>query len=238
MTGKPKVGLTRYEDVENLSPEDLRRAEDQAKGGLFQRSEKKVARFKIEVMFGKNRTTNGPNTYAIRVFESGKKLHGGGDVQMPFCSEVDEGHPSIGHVPPRAKRVRAGCGMPIPSDNIRQATIQARDGSGVSQIEAAHCPNCHGIIPLVYLATEIFAKTTTDVLAEELARIWNLLKGDADLYLKFSPDDIRYQALERKYGGKRARELRGLHIYPLARILKDTGAGASLVDRFKAFLKS
>jgi len=197
-----------------------------------------VAKFKIEVMFGRGRTTQGPNAYAIRVFESGRALSGEGDVQIPFCSEVDAGHPSVGKYPPRPKDKKAGCGYPIPDSCIRYATIMARDGSGAFSTRVAHCPHCQGDIPAELAATEIYARTTTDHLAEKLAEIWRQLQGNADIYLKFSAGDIRYQACERKYGGEKARQLRGLHIYDLPRILKDTGAGSSLVERFKAFLKS
>jgi hypothetical protein len=35
-----------------------------------------------------------------------------------------------------------------------------------------------------------------------------------------------------------ARAARGLHIYPLKNIIKDTSAGAQLYDRFLAFIKA
>jgi hypothetical protein len=75
-------------------------------------------------------------------------------------------------------------------------------------------------------------------LAKELTKIFHSLGGNADVYLKFHKTDVRYLALERDKGPDVARRLKGLAIYPLRNILKDTAAGADLTSRFKAFITS
>ena len=236
---KPSVSEVPFREQGVAQPISQEVLDDHAAGeGILQEMLGKTARYKIEVMFGRGRTTVGPNACAIRIFESGKALHGGGDVQLPFCSEADLGHPSVGHVIPKPRPNKSGCGRPIPADFVQEAVIMSRDGRGAEKMFVAHCPTCGGDVPMIYLATETFLKVTTDKLAMKLATLWRQLDGDADVYLKYSPGDIRYQACEDQYGGERARELRGRHIYDLPRILTDTGAGADLVKRFEAFLRS
>lgn len=79
-------------------------------------------------------------------------------------------------------------------------------------------------------------RVETRKLADLLAKYWYKLDGNADVYLKFDRTDIRYQMMEKEYGTKRARELKGLAIYPLKNILGDTSNGASLADRIYKFL--
>ena len=47
------------------------------------------AKYKIEVHFNKNRTTAGPNTAAITIFESGARLNGEGDELVYLCTAKD-----------------------------------------------------------------------------------------------------------------------------------------------------
>ena len=56
---------------------------------LHQADPKYVADYKIQVMFAKGRTTNGPNACGIQIWESGRKLHGGGDTLSRWCAEKD-----------------------------------------------------------------------------------------------------------------------------------------------------
>ena len=100
------------------------------------------------------------------------------------------------------------------------------------------CPNCEACINAQYLTGQRFMNVPTNVLAEHVANIWRQLKMNADIYCKFNQDDIRYQITEKRLGAAEARRLRGLFIYPLANILKDTAAGASVEGRFSAFFKA
>jgi hypothetical protein len=76
----------------------------------------------------------------------------------------------------------------------------------------------------------------TRKLAEVLASYWRRLDGNADIYLKFDQTDIRYRMVERELGPRKAKELRGLAIYPLKNILSDTAGGTELENRIFAFL--
>ena len=166
------------------------------------------AKYKIELFFGPNRTINGPNVVQVKFFESGKKLHGGGDDLMFICRS--------------SENEKEGCGGFIPSDCIK---------AGV-----AICPSCSKAINAAYLSDYLIANFSTKRLAKELVTFFNKLGGHADIYCKYDPADIRYVAMVQRLGSKKAHELRGLHIYTLDRILRDTNAGADLEGRFYAFL--
>jgi hypothetical protein len=173
--------------------------------------DKSFAKYKIEIMFGPKRTVTGPNTYVMQVFESGKRLHGGGDELAYWCKDVREGHDE-------------GCWGIIIGDWIR---------NGI-----AFCPHCDAGIRADYLTGQRFGKITTQALAAHVTAVWRQLDCSADIYCKFDRDDIRIKIMEEKVGAADAHRLRGLFIYPLPNILKDTAAGASVEARFEAFFKA
>lgn len=165
------------------------------------------APFKIEIMFGDKRTSAGPNVSVIQAWESGKRLNGGGDELVYWCKDTE---------------TDAGCWAPILGDNM---------SSGL-----AFCPNC-GTVASERLVGQRFQRVTTENLAKHVANIWRQLGHNADIYCKYDPNDIRVQIMEKKVGSIKAHELRGLFIYPLKNILKDTAAGASVEDRFNSFFR-
>lgn len=167
------------------------------------------AKFKIEVTFTKGRTPKGPNVVGIQVWESGRRLHGGGDDRSFIC---------------RSTLSNEGCLNIITSDNIR---------GGV-----AFCPHCKLAINAQLLTGMMGGNYRTTVLAEELELLFHKLDNSADIYLKYHETDVRYLAMLRAKGAVIARRLKGTHIYELKNILKDTMAGASLQKRFAAFLSS
>lgn len=173
--------------------------------------DKSFAKYKIEIMFGPKRTVTGPNTYVMQVFESGKRFHGGGDELAYWCKDVRDGHDE-------------GCWGVIIGDWIRNGM--------------AMCPNCDSVINADFLTGQRFGKVMTKSLAEHTAKIWRQLGCSADIYCKFDRDDIRIKIMEEKVGAEEAHRLRGLFIYPLPNILKDTAAGASVEARFEAFFKA
>jgi hypothetical protein len=103
---------------------------------------------------------------------------------------------------------------------------------------AAYCPNCEATIASDFLTCQRGGKVTTKALANSVAKIFRQLDHSADIYCKYNREDIHVKILEEKVGAEKARELRGLFIYPLKNILKDTAAGASLESRFEAFFKA
>jgi hypothetical protein len=168
-----------------------------------------VAKYKIEVTFVKNRTLTGLNHVGIQIWESGKRFHGGGDELMFWCKDNREDHDD-------------GCWAPIPGDCIRG--------------EVAICPNCHMAVNSSLLTNMKIGHVYADSLAKELAKIFRSLNSNADIYLKFHKTDIRYIAMERDKGPEVAKRLKGMAIYPLKNIVKDTQHGADLSKRFKAFI--
>jgi hypothetical protein len=169
------------------------------------------AGYKIEIHFGPGRTVMGPNVALLQAYESGKRLNGGGDELMYWCKDVRKGYDD-------------GCWGPIPGNWI--------------QGPVAWCQSCGATVRAEYLTGQRIMKVSTPKLAEHVAGIWRQLKMNADIYCKFNPEDIRYKICEQKLGATKARRLRGLFIYPLANILKDTAAGASVESRFSAFFRA
>jgi hypothetical protein len=166
------------------------------------------AKYKIEVYFGPQRTLNGPNTITLTFWESGRRLHGGGDDLMFICRDV--------------KDEALGCGHIFSSDCVKGPF--------------AICPKCERAVSAERCSRFLTGRKTTKTIAAALAKFWHQLEGNADIYLKFDRTDIRYVAIEKSIGSKKARELKGLSIYPLKNIIADTAHGADLVQKFYAFL--
>ncbi len=168
------------------------------------------AKFKIEIKFRGDRKLFGDNSIGWQVYESGKHLHGGGDELVYWCiSRKEDG---------------TGCGAPIIGSNIIQGV--------------ALCMSCKRQINASMLTSNFVIKMTMHKLATECAKLWRKLDGSADIYCKYSREDIRYKIMEQKVGAEKARALQGLFIYPLSNIIKDCSAGASLESRLEAFFKS
>lgn len=169
------------------------------------------ATYKIEIQFGKKRSMWKPFPGAMSLYLSGTKLHGGGDEKMYLCPG------------PQCQ------GIIYPNERLG-ATVM--------------CRACEMMWPETDLVGELFFHLTPQDWATAILKMFIRLEHKADLYLKYHPDDIRYRAtLEaaRKGGSEelnKARASRGLHIYPMANIIKDTSAGAQLYDRFLAFIKA
>lgn len=169
------------------------------------------ARWKIEVNFLSDRTIHKPCAYMVQIWESGKALNGDGDALCWWCLNAD----------PKSNE---GCRGIIPQDAVK---------GGV-----AMCPHCKRAINAEKLTDMLGGNVRVDVLATYLANLFRKLGSNADIYLKYHKTDPRYIALERAKGELVARRLKGLHIYPLHRILTDISAGADLTKRMKAFLLS
>lgn len=167
------------------------------------------ARFKIEVTFGPKRTIPGPNLLGIQIWESGKRLNGGGDDLAFWCKSLKSDE---------------GCWNVITSDNIR---------GGI-----AVCPSCQRMVNAELLTNMKIGRVTTKNLSVLLEKTFRSLGHSADIYLKYDQQDIRVLAMERQKGRNVARRLKGMHIYPLKNILKDTANGTNLANRIHAFLTS
>lgn len=214
-------------DFENISPggptEEMRRAGDLTAQRASQKTRDEItkqgeehglkdairAKFKIEVTFGPKRTIHGPNLLGIQIWESGKRLNGGGDDLSFWCQSLEG---------------KEGCWGVITSDNIR---------GGV-----AMCPHCKRMVNADLLTNMKIGRVSTKSLAGILEKTFRQVGHNADIYLKYDRQDIRVLAMERLKGRDVARRLKGMHIYPLKNILKDTANGADLTNRILAFLTS
>lgn len=187
------------------------------------------AAHKIQINFGPGRSALRDFKALVSLWESGKHFHGGGDAHMYTCLDhrIFENDSTT---PPSAlpvfrrlakERVEYGCGHPITDADIRGPV--------------AMCPGCKNLIPAKYLLGQIPFYGSAQDLAELVAILFHKLRDDADIYCKYDRTDIRFEMQKSRHGLEKAQQLRGLFIYPLGRIMKDVGAGASLEGRFKAF---
>jgi hypothetical protein len=182
--------------------------------------EKVSARYKIEVQFGKARSTWKPFHGAMSIYLSGTKLNGGGDEKLYLCPRDD-------------------CdGIILPIDRFVEET---KGGQAIARVP---CPSCQTMWAENDLVGELLFNLVPKDWALAVLKMFARLEHNADLYLKYHREDIRYQAgieIARHAGGEmlaKARKSRGLHIYPLKNIIKDTGAGAQLYDRILAFINA
>lgn len=204
-------------DPEKITDPAFRRAHEAAKKArLDGETDKQIkdaqirASYKIEIKFRNDRKMFGDNAIAWQVYESGKHLHGGGDELVYWCiARKDNG---------------VGCGAPIIGSNIIHGV--------------ALCPGCGNQLNAAMITSNFVIRMTLKKLATETAKLWRKLNHSADIYCKYSREDIRYKIMEQKVGADKARQLQGLFIYPLANILKDTANGSSLENRFEAFFKA
>lgn len=165
------------------------------------------AKFKIEITFGADRTTMGPNTVQMKIWESGKRLNGGGDDQAFWCLNKDG---------------TQGCGKIFTSEHVK-------NGIGF-------CPHCKMGVNASMLVDGRVGLFSTKTLAAVLEQTFRELQSDADIYVKYHKYDARFIAMMKDKGHETAKRLKGMHIYPLKNILKDTAHGASISKRFFAFL--
>jgi len=174
----------------------------------------KRARYKIELFFGKARSLHSPTPGILSLWESGSKLHGGGDAKIFVC--------------PGKLLGRSDCQAVIPE---------------AANVSSTHfCPSCRVTWTGSQVIGEHIANLPMKKWANVLFHYFQRLDFNADIYLKFSTDDIRTTAFleqEKNRGGElynKTRSRRGKLMYPLSHIIKDTSAGADLLGRFVAFL--
>jgi hypothetical protein len=204
--------------------------------GKAQGREKGKAKYKIELHFSRHRKPNKgvPSPAMVLIWESGKKYHGGGDQKMYWCGHDD-------------------CGKPFSSDNFGYMHVvcpkchremfldpKAKDAHAQDMMERGLDPAGLGKVPFV--VGEKLVNLTPIDLATLLEKTWRQLDGDSDIYIKFSPHDIRYHKgandIDIAEQLRVVRTARQPLIYPLTNIIKDLHAGASLHARFVALLTS
>lgn len=190
------------------------------------------AKHKLEVMFGKRRTSSGLNPVIVTIWESGKRFHGGGDEKMYWCGYPECGKPvvvgsfMVDDVVCPACHHRNFCDPQTKQTHVKNLRSRLRD---TRQVEKT-----------AVLVGERLMNLPLTKLASALAQYWRGLDCAADLYLKFHRTDLRYDALHEGSNAPtilgKARGDREPGIYTLKAILKDTASGKAVEDTFLAFL--
>jgi hypothetical protein len=199
----------RLDSADNEVEEAAIKAQKQQLDKFF--ADRVQAKYKIEIQFGKGRSTWKHFPGAVSLYLSGTKLNGGGDEKLYLCP-----HPHCG-------------GIIYPNERLG-ATVM--------------CRKCNTMIPEQQLVGELLFRLAPPDWAKVIHKYYIELGHNADIYCKYHRDDIRYQAameLARAQGGEavnKSRNTRGLHIYPLKNIIRDTSNGGDLYERILAFIKS
>lgn len=174
-----------------------------------------IGKYKIEILFSYKRSQAKPTPGALSLWESGAKLHGGGDTKIYLC--------------PGARRKVNDCVSIVPFDSTNY-------GFGL-------CPGCGKVWKAEELDGEVLGVWTMQTWAEKLVQYYTALGHNADIYIKQPRHDIRKAAQleqEKQLMGDKLGVVRTGYIksiYPLKRIIDDVNNGADLYSRFYAFLK-
>jgi len=199
-----------------LSPEDKEVFDAKKKALDALLDDKELAKYKIEIMFGKEFSPSKPSSGAVSFWESGSKFHGGGDTILHFC-------------PGKRKGINDCEGM-IPD---------ASHGFGFLV-----CPHCHRTWNGDDVWGQLLARLDGRGWAALVLKYYRKLEMRADIVIKYHPDSLRAAAFreqEKQRMGSdlsKVRAKRAVAVYPLRNIIKDTSAGADLEGRFYAFIKA
>lgn len=199
-----------------LTPEEKEAVESQKKVLDKMLSTEGLAKYKLELMFSRDFSLIKPSVGALSFWESGTKLHGGGDTILHMCAGKAKGVNDCEAFIPDSSHgygflVCAACG----------STWKGEDVSG-----------------------QVLARLTTQGWAQVLTRYFHKLEQRADIVIKYHPSDLRSAAAneqEKQQMGDRlsaARSTRCVRIYTLANLITDTSAGADFETRILAFLRA
>ena len=213
------MGAVMTEQSEKLLTEMQKSAEADAK----------KAKYKIEVAYSWDRTDRNPSPAVIRIWRSGKKLHGGGDESMGWC-----GYPACGK-PIEPEHITGGvafchsCNSPL-YETMEDKKVAA-GMPGVTE-EIRNRP---------VLVTVKAAKLVPSKMSDLLEKMWRDLKCDADICVKFFKKKIRYISPDDPNSFDQlvaARGSREYVVYTSARLLQDTLGGTPARNLIQAFLRA
>lgn len=175
-----------------------------------------LAKYKIEILLGKGYAPSKPSVGIMSFWESGSKFHGGGDTILHMCCGKDKGIND--------------CNAFIPDS-----------GHGYGFLV---CSRCHQSWNGEDVIGQLAFRLTAQNWARAVLKYYQKLDMNADIVVKYHPDDIRNAAMAEQLktqGGEvlaGARSRRVPRVYPLKNIIKDTSAGADLEGRFYAFMRA
>ena len=177
-------------------------------------SEQGIAKYKVDVQFASKYSTLKPSAGIVSFWESGKKFHGGGDCKLYICPGKDKGMNECSSFIPE---ISQGYGHLL-------------------------CPSCQKVWKGEEVVGEVGYRLTSQGWTDVLLRWFLRLGMNADLRIKYPPDDVRSvssreqdkQMMGDLLHPSRAR--RATRIYTLGSIIKDTSNGADLRSRILAFI--
>lgn len=184
-------------------------------------------KYKIQIWFKSDRSDKKPIAFSLSAWQSGKRLHGGGDEMMFLCRR----HAGVRDLLPseiafsESHKITPGprgCGLFIPGENSVNGRVV--------------CPHCGANHDAEHVGDAVFFRLTVDNAVKVLVNWYRKLGGCADLYAKYTPLDPRTIMMSKAIDPRTAREKKGLTIYPWKNILEDTSNGSSLESRFRAFI--
>ena len=126
----------------------------------------KLAKYKVEVLFSSERGSHKPYAGAVSLWESGNQLHGGGDTKVYEC----------------------------PSESVGRGPCAGIIGGSSQGYGHLVCPTCRQVWKGTEVSGERFAKLTTQHWAELLYRFYVRVGHNADIYMKYMPNDLRKAA--------------------------------------------
>jgi|GEM_PF-1686045 len=225
----PQKRRVLLDQVNKMAEEDKKRQLD-----IIQSQEIR-AKYKIEIMFGKDRSISAlkPSTGIITIWESGRRFHGGGDQKMYWCGYDDCKKPIM-------ESNFAHFHTVCPSCSREQFLDPGSKKKHIDYLQKENRPTKEMSMMPCIVGERLF-KLPPQKIADLLEKLWWELGGSADIYLKYHPTDIRYDMKHESTKtidllNKAREERRTPTIYPLKNIIKDTSAGASLNKRFFALV--
>lgn len=215
---------------EEASPELIQRllhvqsSEDLEKAGKISR-----AKWKIQIWIKSDRSIHKPLVFSLSFWESGKRLHGGGD-ESAFVCRRNPGAPmppkppfaAIGRSPFKAEATTEGCNGVILGEYAQHGRVV--------------CPHCGVQWDTEHIADSIFYRVPVERAGVIISDWFHKLEDSCDLYIKYRAQDIRTKMMAQHYGLAEAIRLKGLAIYPLAHIMTDAANGTPIEALVKRVL--
>ncbi len=178
-------------------------------------SEQQKAKYKIELfMNGKERGLNRPYGGILCIWESGTKLHGGGDEKVYECPAESFGYP--------------------PCNGLMGSSFQ-----GYGHLV---CPLCKRVWKGEQVHGDRIARLSIQNWAHLTYNYFIRLNHNADIYLKYLRYDLHAAAaieLDKDHGGEKLGQVRIKRmkvIYPLKNLIKDTASGKDILSCLRSFL--
>jgi hypothetical protein len=172
-------------------------------------SDQGLAKYKIELMLGKDWVPSKPSPGIMSFWESGKKFHGGGDTIMHICPKCEAFIPDEGHG--YGQLICGSCGSVWEGEEVHGQIAARLDAKGWTQaiLKYLYRLDMNADIRIKYHPTDIRSAALREQESQRMG------------------EDLG-----------RARSKRAVRIYTMRAIIKDTSAGASLTSCILGFVRA